>query len=479
MEVRHDVYPQCVLYMFKSLPPFIRWTVLITFLLTLRSASSAPKPASDRMVVIVSVDGLAALYLNEGKAKMPVIRQLATEGAVAKGMIASLPTSTWPNHVTLVTGVSPREHGVLANNYWDRAQNKTFDLIADPIFNKDQIVNVPTLYDVAHAAGLTTAAINWPATRGATNTLDWTTPDVHSNDLYAAYSTHSLLREFKDAGIPYEKLQEYCEKDHDPERDVMNTQMLIHVLRKHQPNLSFLHLVNTDHVQHGNGPRSPEAYDAVTLADERIKEIREVLEKEFPGRATLIVTSDHGFIAVRQKIQPNVKLRQEGLLKVANGKMTDRRVFALNQGGACFFYIVDKEHRAELAAQVAALFKGAGGIDQIILPANYKKNGMVSPDNDPRMADLVMTAKDGFTFSNSATEDVVVTPASSKTIGSHGHSPNLPDMSATFLAWGRGIKKGATLGSINNIDVAPTAASLLGLKMKNVEGRVLKELLEK
>ncbi len=442
------------------------------------SFSVSAAPANDRMVVIITVDGLASLYLNEGKTKMPTMRELAEQGAVAKGMKASLPTLTWPNHVTLMTGVSPRQHGVFGNNYWDRTQNKTFDLIADPIFNKDELVKVPTLYDVAHAAGLKTAGINWPASRGAAN-LDWATPDVHKNELYEKYSTPELLKEFREAGIPYDNLEEYCKKDMYIERDGMNTKMLIHVLRKHQPNLAFFHLVDVDHQEHGAGPRSELANEAVTFNDERIKEIRDFLEKEFPGRATLIITSDHGFCTVRQRIQPNVKLRQAGLLKVENGKITERQAFAFPQGGSCFIYVLDKEHRDDVIKQVTKMFKGVEGIDQIIPPSDLKKHGLDNPAHDPRMADVVLTAKDGYTFSNTATEDVVVTPKSEKVTGAHGHNPAIPDMKATFIAWGRGVKKGVKLGEINNTDVAPTAAALLGIKHENVEGKVLTQILEK
>ncbi|MDB6027851.1 MAG: Type phosphodiesterase/nucleotide pyrophosphatase [Verrucomicrobiales bacterium] len=459
---------------FRSAFVFSLLAVLALDTVAVRAASL---PAQAPMVVILTVDGLAAHYFRDPKANMPTLHKLAENGAVADGMKASLPTLTWPNHTTLVTGVSPGKHGVFGNNYWDRNTEKNVDLLADPVFNKDEIVKVPTIYDVAHAAGLKTAGINWPASRGA-KTLDWATPDVHTDAVFQQYTTPELLKEFKALDIPYEQLHHFCETSDYHARDHMNTRMLIHVLKAHQPNLALLHLMDVDHVEHGTGQRTPEVYESVTFDDERVKEIWDALEKEFPGRATLIVTSDHGFIDVRQTVQPNVKLRQAGLLNVDKGKISDRRVFAFAQGGSCFIYIVDKTNRVALTKRVAALFKNVEGIDQVLQPRDYKTNGLAIPQQDPRMADLVLTAKDGFSFSNNATDDLVVTAATGKTTGAHGHSPLLPDMSATFIACGRGIKKGVHLGQIDNRDVAPTAAALLGLKMKNVEGRVLKEILK-
>ena len=50
-------------------------------------------------------------------------------------------------------------------------------------------------------------------------------------------------------------------------------------------------------------------------------------------------------------------------------------------------------------------------------------------------------------------------------------------MDAIFVASGAGIRKGVSLDTIRNVDVAPTIAELLGLKMENVQGRPLRAIL--
>src|SRR5215472_534490 len=101
---------------------------------------SAAAEATDRIVVMISVDGLAGFYLDDPKAEMPTIQRLAAAGASSGRMKASTPTVTWPNHTTLVTGVNPARHGVLGNNYFDRETGKRVRLIADPVYGKEQIV---------------------------------------------------------------------------------------------------------------------------------------------------------------------------------------------------------------------------------------------------------------------------------------------------------------------------------------------------
>jgi hypothetical protein len=51
-------------------------------------------------------------------------------------------------------------------------------------------------------------------------------------------------------------------------------------------------------------------------------------------------------------------------------------------------------------------------------------------------------------------------------------------MSGIFIAWGRGIKPGLKLGTVDNIDVAPTIAGFLDQRLATAEGKVLREILD-
>ena len=61
--------------------------------------------------------------------------------------------------------------------------------------------------------------------------------------------------------------------------------------------------------------------------------------------------------------------------------------------------------------------------------------------------------------------------------GAHGHDPELPVMSATFIAAGPQIRDGATIRHMRNIDVAPTIMRILGVTPHDVDGEVLHEVL--
>jgi len=61
--------------------------------------------------------------------------------------------------------------------------------------------------------------------------------------------------------------------------------------------------------------------------------------------------------------------------------------------------------------------------------------------------------------------------------GGHGYASSDPEMDAIFIASGYGIRKGAVLDRVRNVDVAPTLAALLGVEMGKVDGRILREIL--
>jgi predicted AlkP superfamily pyrophosphatase or phosphodiesterase len=452
--------------------------VLLLVVAAFAAAAHALDPASDRIVVLISVDGLAHYYFDDPKAEMPTIRQLAAEGVRAEKMKCSMPTVTWPNHTTLVTGVHPAKHGVIGNNYFDRAKGEVVPLIPDPLFNKEEIVKTATIYDVAKAGGLKTAAIIWPASRGA-KTLDWTVPDVFTNALFQGHATPGLIDEFKAAGIPADQQEEWCKTGKGEDRDRMYVQMFNYVARTHRPNVALLHLVEVDHVEHAKGPQSPEAYAAVKFADDRVREVWEELKKTFPGKATLIVASDHGFFPYQQQIQPNVLLRDAGLLTAEGTKITGGTVRSLGQGGAAFIYVLDQPDREAVIARLAQKFREVEGMDVVIERKDFAKYGLADPQQNPHMADLVLSAKSGYSFSDSLGGNLLVTPKTDTVKGTHGYDPNQPGMHGTFVAWGAGIKAGAKAGTMSNTDVAPTMAALLGLKIPDTDGRVLEDILAK
>lgn len=448
-------------------------SILVCLLLfNMNLVAEAAEAHDDRCVILVSVDGLANFYLDDPLADMPFLKNLAKNGARADGLVCSFPTVTWPNHTTLVTGTTPAKHGVIGNNYLDRKSATSIAFIPDPLFDKDQIVKVPTVYDVAHRAGLVTAGIIWPATRNA-RTLDWTVPDMFGKEAWPKYGTKVWLDELRAAGLPVDLHGDWTrEKGGGVKRDWLYSRMARHLFQNHPPNLLMIHLVEVDHIEHQYGPRSPQAYWSVSYIDDRLRDIAEAI-KHSPHRdkTTLVVASDHGFFPISKDIKPNVLLNKEGLLSKEK-----KQAYCLAQGGACMVYVLDDSKRAETIKSLKKKFAKVEGVKAVLGAEEYTKLGQPTPAEDSHAPDFWLAAKSGYSFSNSQSGDDVVGPRKTKG-GTHGYLPDDPDMLGSLVISGYGIKPGTKLPKTLSLDVAPTIAKLLGVKLPTAQGKALTKAL--
>lgn len=81
-----------------------------------------PQPARRPPVVLVSVDALSPDYVHRADSyglRIPTLRSMLRDGSAATGVRGVLPTVTYPTHTTMMTGVSPNRHGILANTTFD------------------------------------------------------------------------------------------------------------------------------------------------------------------------------------------------------------------------------------------------------------------------------------------------------------------------------------------------------------------------
>ncbi|HEX2862789.1 MAG TPA: ectonucleotide pyrophosphatase/phosphodiesterase, partial [Lacunisphaera sp.] len=95
-------------------------------MLLLLTSCRSPAERAAGPLILVSIDGFRWDYLE--KYDVPVLRRLATEGVHARRLIPSFPTKTAPNHYTLVTGLRPGSHGIVANSFYDPADDARFDM---------------------------------------------------------------------------------------------------------------------------------------------------------------------------------------------------------------------------------------------------------------------------------------------------------------------------------------------------------------
>jgi hypothetical protein len=131
-------------------------------------------------------------------------------------------------------------------------------------------------------------------------------------------------------------------------------------------------------------------------------------------------------------------------------------------------------NRTRLVPKLRELFQALEGVDRVLGPADFPALGLPLPEEYPQMADLVLAARDGYAFAAAAEGESVIDFEG----GAHGYLSSDPAMNAIFVAWGRGIRPGSRLEVIDNLDVAPTIAALLGLSPGGMAGKRLDAILE-
>jgi predicted AlkP superfamily pyrophosphatase or phosphodiesterase len=335
---------------------------------------------------------------------------------------------------------------------------------------QQELVRVPLLFDVLKKAGQTSAAINWPCTRGSTsiddnfpdvpNALDYTTPRLKEE-----LARHGLLGRF--------------EGGNDVVQDEIWTEAACQIIRDRMPRFLALHLNNVDSAHHRYGPRSAPGYAAVALNDANVGRVLRALDEAgVRDRTAVFVVADHGFIATPKSLRPNAILRREGLLTVEGGRIVSGRVLAVSEGGIAMVYLTDPATAPRDREAVLRLFRGAEGIAGILEPKDYSRYHLPQPDENQSMGDLVLAAKEGYAFSLEATGDDLVVANPNPSAGAHGFLSTEPKMNAIFVASGAGIKAGTRVTAVENIDVAPTMARVLGVPLENASGRVLEELFQ-
>ncbi len=361
--------------------------------------------------------------------KIPTLRRMIAQGAMADGVIGVTPALSWPSLTTLVTGVPPKVHGVTSNEPADKQR---------PAWFSADSVNSQTLWQAAAARHLTTALLFWPATVGAR--VDFDCPEFWESHA----SSEVLFAPIADkctSGLVERIASVYPSFTKSLWTDSTGMQAATYLERFEQPDLTMVHITDLDVEEHETGALSLYSRDLLENEDELIGNALKVL----PPHAVVAIVSDHGFETADHVVRPRVMLKQakaRGSAEVRHGLIgtTDPSV-------------------------AAALRKEIG-----------KKSGIARevPLSEVRaFAPELTTWVAAFdTLPNYvASEEEKGAPVG---LGTHKGVndlwPTRPGYRASFVLWGDGVKAGTRLGEISMLDVAPTLADALGLKLPAAKG---------
>lgn len=408
-------------------------------------------PSTSARLVVLSVDGMRPDSYRRAEdyhLAIPNILEMAESGASADAVESVYPTTTYPAHATLVTGVPPRAHGIYSHltslDPTDRAR---------PWHWFAPALRVPTLWSAAQAAGKRTAAIGWPVSAGAP--IDFNIPEIWDPACPDPQKDFSTVARHTTPGLFEEVTRALQPILSDASSDRIRSEAALHLWRNYRPDLLLIHFVGYDERSHRHGPLSPQALAALEQSDAEIGRIREAVTSG--GPVELVVLSDHGFVPVEKEAAPLVVLAEEGLFDTAaEGKPQLRKMGAVHAGGSFAVYWLEKPGAEERRALDRALqrFSETGAVAEIV---DRDKLESLAADPD---AEFILDAAPGYYFSDRF-EGPAVRPTV-KDHGTHGHLPARPGLEAAFVAVGPGIAPGKNLQRISMTHVAATLAHRLG-----------------
>ncbi len=425
-------------------------------------------------VMLISVDGLMPeTYLNPDAhgLKVPTLREIVRQGAYSEGVLGVFPTVTFPSHTSMVTGVNPGTHGIITNGPWDPLGQLPG---AWRWYAED--IRVPTLWEVARAKGLTTAIAFWPVTLGARATA--IVPEFwrqgrgapEDAEMNFAISTPGLLEAVA------KRFPDFRAKFVPPQaQDEALTDIAVHLIETLQPNLLLMHIYEVDHWQHEDGPFTGRALRALETADQQIARVIAAAKKAgIWNQTVLVVVSDHGHALTSQRVRPGVWLREKGLVtlddkekEAEKKKVIAWKAYILSASGSAYVYVKDKQDQEtrknllEMFQQAAA--KPGTGIRQVLTHEQ-----IVALGGDPE-AFLALEAAEGWAIAGGVLGDAI-SPAT--VAAEHGYLPERPAMQTSLLIYGPAVGRGKIQGA-RLIDIAPTVARWLGLKLDKAEGKPL------
>ena len=380
-------------------------------------ATAAPTDSTDPpLVVLLSMDGVRFDYPD--LRVFPAFSRMQRDGVRASRLIAGWPSSTFPGHVTLATGTWADRHGIVDNSFYDRARKTAYAYSA----NADLIEAEP-LWIAAERQGVKTATYFW----------------VGSETSWHGQRQRYRIAPFDGSAPETRKV------------DQIIAWMNLPVGQRPGLIMSYWH--GTDQLGHRKGPDHPDTAERLAEQDAQLARIFVAIDaRRAWSRTTVIVVSDHGMTKVSAAFD---------LPAFLQAKRIEARVAG---SGAISQVFLRDPRRADEVIKVLAgkdVPKGLHAWRRERLPAAMHLNHpartgdvVVAVDAPLVLGTVPWYARIGY---------AVMGACCGWSIGSHGYDPNSKDMGAIFFAIGRGVPKGRRIAAVQQIDVAPTVARLLGI----------------
>ncbi|XQW86904.1 ectonucleotide pyrophosphatase/phosphodiesterase [Thalassotalea piscium] len=378
--------------------------------------------------VLISIDGFAAHYLEEFKPKNMLA--LADKGIVTSGLIPSFPTKTFANHLTLVTGKVPFEHGIVLNKFYDK---KTDDVYSYGNSKKpNQWLKYPPIWTILEQKNIPTAIYFWPE---SDKSYQGIRPTYYRN--YDGKVPNS--RRFK-------KMLEW-----------------LNIQDKSKPQLIVGYFSTIDSAGHQYGRDSKELKLAIEEFDQLLGDFVGTISTQVNSPVNIILVSDHGMVKIDKKkalLKSNIIPQwMNSTFKII---MNDSQIFIYNLSKDQ--KLIDQAYNELESNHIAQanqydLFKKGN------YPAYWKVTESLS-----FVPDIILSAIPPATFTNNLDKISAET---------HGFETKYTsDLDGIFIAAGPDFKEKTQIKSFSNTEVFKVLSRLFSLDQESADDSIVNNILK-
>lgn len=377
-------------------------------------------------VILISIDGFRYDYPEKHQANN--LAELAKKGVRAEAMYPSFPSVTFPNHYTIVTGLTPIHHGLVGNNMLDRATGDRYSLRNREAVTNPKWYGGTPIWNLAEQNNLLSACYYWPGS------------EAPINGMYPTYS------------------YKYSEKTPIEDR-IKEVTKWLQLPAEKRPHLITFYFPEVDHAGHTFGPDAQETFDAVQFVDQSIKKLNDEVAKTGLN-VNFIVVSDHGMTRIDDLNPMELPI-----------KVDDDNITAATSGSYVSLFIKNKEDIDAVYKEIKAKKDSRYEVYKTTnVPSKYHFD--TKNDRHNRIGDIILIAHAPNYFSNSKAPK-----------GAHGFLvKETPEMKANFMAWGPNFVEGKVIKPFPNTEIYPLVAEILDLEITepidgttNLANKVLKK----
>ena len=371
-------------------------------------------------LLVISLDAVSSVDVDL-LLKCPNFRKLSKKGTLVREVDSVFISNTYPIHTSMLTGVYPKDHGIIDNVYMEYGEVEPHWRWYFSLIKRDNVITsaLKKKYKIA--------TIFWPVT--ALAPVKYRIAEIIARDHESQISVvlKNSTKLFTIAN--FLKYGKNVQGSKQPNLDDFSTSVTCELLEKQKAEFILLHLTDVDTTKHHHGIDSKETKAALLRMDERIGRFIQAAGDNYQ----LLLVSDHAQVDVENHLNIN-----------AINTFRDTW-WHLSEGSA---FLLEKGHLDNKTfKEIKTWISGQSAFGRFLTNEEMETSGF------KRVSRLGISAKANWAF---------CFPGHNH-IGNHGYPLDLPAYQPFYFVKGNDVKENQSIKGGTIMDVCPLILKLLNL----------------